>query len=364
MDIFQISHTAANMAMVMGMGKGNRYTSLEVRRLWLACYHICSSASMALRIPNIMRWTRHIDECLDALSVSDQVLCAQVRLQYILEECEAQLSSTPSVTAVNVTHRVAKRQLAEWASVAHIWNGTSIPSLPEDGRTSINISKSEFTESLTAAHVLLDTFLSLDMSLIRALPTSYSVQITHTAIVLVKLHFASRGFRDHGDLDLKADDYLGRLVKKFSGWGALWPAQKLSYTLRRLHRMLRQCGNQGFASELSWLNVWTLAEPSRGNFAGQVGGTTNHSGTVREELPISQGLDSTVRATLSAFDEELLAWSMSGTGQCNVIEDLAQTALPSASLDASQLIDWFGTDLDTSTFDFDGNLQSMIQIFD
>lgn len=42
MDVFQISHTAANMAMVMDMGKGNRYTSLEVRRLWLACYYICS----------------------------------------------------------------------------------------------------------------------------------------------------------------------------------------------------------------------------------------------------------------------------------------------------------------------------------
>jgi hypothetical protein len=42
MDVFQISHAAANMAMVMGMGKGNQWTSLEVRRLWLACYYICS----------------------------------------------------------------------------------------------------------------------------------------------------------------------------------------------------------------------------------------------------------------------------------------------------------------------------------
>jgi len=42
MDVLQVSHTAANMAMVMGMGKGNPYTSLEVRRLWLACYYICS----------------------------------------------------------------------------------------------------------------------------------------------------------------------------------------------------------------------------------------------------------------------------------------------------------------------------------
>ena len=65
-----------------------------------------------------------MDECLDILSVSDQVLCAQVRLQYILEEFEAQVFSASSPTAVNVTHRVAKRQLAEWASVARTWNGT------------------------------------------------------------------------------------------------------------------------------------------------------------------------------------------------------------------------------------------------
>jgi len=240
----------------------------------------------------------------------------------------------------------------------------AITSLPEDGRTSINISRSECTESLTAAHIFLDAFLSLDVSLIRALPTSYFVQLTHTAIVLVKLHFASKGPGNHGDLNLMAEDYLGRLVKKFSGWGTLWPAHKLSHTLRRLHRMLRQCGNQEFASELSWLSVWILAESLSDDSAGRPGGITNHPGTVREAMPSIQNSENSGRATLSAFDEELLAWSMSGTGQCNITQDLAQTALPSASLDASQLIDWFGTDLNTSTFDFDGNLQSMIQLFD
>lgn len=57
------------------------------------------------------------------LSVSDQVLCAHVRLQHILEEFESQLSSASGPTAVNVAHRVAKRQLAEWAIVVPIWNG-------------------------------------------------------------------------------------------------------------------------------------------------------------------------------------------------------------------------------------------------
>jgi hypothetical protein len=78
---------------------------------------------MALQTPNIMRWTRYMDECLEVLSTSDTVLCAHVRLQHILEEFEAQLSAASSPTAVKVTCRVAKRQLAEWASALNIWSG-------------------------------------------------------------------------------------------------------------------------------------------------------------------------------------------------------------------------------------------------
>jgi hypothetical protein len=40
MDVFQLSNAAANLAMVMGMGKHPR--NVEARRLWLACYYICS----------------------------------------------------------------------------------------------------------------------------------------------------------------------------------------------------------------------------------------------------------------------------------------------------------------------------------
>jgi hypothetical protein len=65
-----------------------------------------------------------MDECLEALSISDKILCAHVRMQHILEEFETQLASASSRTAVEVTHRVAKRQLAEWASMQDIWDGT------------------------------------------------------------------------------------------------------------------------------------------------------------------------------------------------------------------------------------------------
>lgn len=124
--------------------------------------------------------------------------------------------------------------------------------------------------------------------------------------------------------------------------------------------MLRQCGNRGSASELSWLSVWTLADLSNDDSAGRVGAITNHSGSAGERGFVSEDLANSETATLSTFDEELLAWSQSGTDQCNTTQNTAHDVLPSASLDANQLIDWFGTDLNTSTFDFDGNLQYMI----
>lgn len=68
-----------------------------------------------------------MDECLEVLSISDQVLCTHVRLQHILEEFETQLSSASGPTAIEITHRVARRQLAEWSSGLNIWNGICQP---------------------------------------------------------------------------------------------------------------------------------------------------------------------------------------------------------------------------------------------
>jgi hypothetical protein len=231
---------------------------------------------------------------------------------------------------------------------------------PHEGSVTIGIiSASKFTECLSAAHTSLDGFLSLDISLIRVLPTAYFVRITHTAILLMKLHFATTGPRNHENLNIKVDDYLEQLVKKFSGWGTLWPAQKLAHTFQRLLEMLRQRGNDGLASGLAWLDSWTLEEPPIVEFIGGTSTVTDH-----RRPGLLEGLESAGGATLSSLDEELLAWSQAGAIQSNVMQNTAHNALPSASLDATQLVDWFGTDLNTSTFDFDGNLQSMIQFFD
>lgn len=168
LETFQMSHAAANMAMEMGLKSRLRnwswnrslpiqpdhlrgapseyqFSTLGVRRTWLACYYICSkyltdicrynyiliwsSASLALQTPNLLPWNRQMDECLEVLSMSpaalasDKVLCAHVSLQHVLEEFETQLSSSSGLTAAEITHRVAKRQLAEWTTTLHVWNG-------------------------------------------------------------------------------------------------------------------------------------------------------------------------------------------------------------------------------------------------
>lgn len=236
-----------------------------------------------------------------------------------------------------------------------------------NGENAVIISSSEIFGCLTATHSLLDSFLSLDISLIRTLPTSYFVQLTDAALVLVKLHFAVTPLLNDADSaqklsDIKADAYLERLLTRFRGWGALWPAKRLVDTLKRLRDLLPQRGGQELASEMAWLNAWTLEDSSRLESLEQT--------EIVPELPgnsdiatIPQGLEIGERATLSTLDEDALSLCVSSTEQINNLQTITQPALPSASLDATELVDWFGTDLNASTFDFDGNLQSMIQFF-
>ncbi|KAI4764553.1 hypothetical protein E4T51_02458 [Aureobasidium sp. EXF-12344] len=432
LDALQSSYAAANMAKEMGLESRLRswswnkslpiqsdrlrgatseyqFSTLEVRRIWLACYYISSkymscisrddftltwsSASLATQTRSLVSWSRQMDECLEVLSTSpaalasDKMLCAYVRLQHVLEEFEAQLPPGLGPKAVGIAHRAAKRQLAEWATSLHIWNDSlrssqqfvtlyihelvmttdpSADNTPGDGGNAVTISQSELSDCLTSAHNSLDSFLTLDMPLIRTLPTSYFVQVTHTALILVKLHFAAARLSDHADaaqkiLVIGADAYLGRLLAKCRGWGTLWPAQKLVETLRRLRELLQRCSDQTLASKLAWLNAWTLERVSDSDVIGQTNRTPIQSGYGGEAAVVSQCPEIVERTTLSTSDEDMLAWCVSSTDQINSMQDVPHPTLPSASLDASQLIDWFGTDLNTSTFDFDGNLQSMIQ---
>ncbi|THW38051.1 hypothetical protein D6D21_07979 [Aureobasidium pullulans] len=400
--VFRSSNAAANMAISIGLGdilkeyswsgfmpmqsssvrspaSDDQIATLEIRRVWLACYYVCSHTSMAMQTPGIIRWTRQMEECLEVLEIhpaspaSDKILCSHIRLQHILEDVEGQLRSTVlGPTAMEVTFRAARRQIAHWTSSVGIWDEPLELShqfatlyLHEmamcAGSTSIN--QAQFNDCTIAAHNLLDTFLSFDIPLIRTLPAVYSVQLIHATIVLVKLHFAAARLTNPADTVLKTqsiriDDYLARLMQKFSGWRTLWSMQRLANKLRELKEMVRHCDNNAMPSELAWLNVWTLEEAPLD--------TNPHDTTLAEQQQDPEQAHSTEigeTAILSVPNGDDLIWQSLNTN-ANVSQYDLNNTLPSASLDIAQLNDWFGTDLNTSTFDFDGNLQSMIQFFD
>ncbi|THX19127.1 hypothetical protein D6D17_01568 [Aureobasidium pullulans] len=353
-----------------GPARDDQIATLEIRRVWLACYYVCSHTSMAMQTSNIMRWTRQMEECLEVLEshpaslASDKILCSHVRLQHILEEVDGQLrSSILGPTAMEVAFRAFKRQLTDWASSISMWNEPL--KLPHQFATlylhemamcagSTSINQAQFNDCTIAAHNLLDTFLSFDIPLIRTLPTVYSVQLMHATIVLVKLHFAATRLTDPADTVIKTqniriDHYLARLFQKVSGWGTLWPFRKLAEKIRALREMVQECDNEDMSAELAWLDAWTLEEaPVAAQRQQQIFEPFTEIGEI---------------ATLPIPDDNELAWQSINTNAEISRYDFNNT-LPSASLDISQLNDWFGTDLNTSTFDFDGNLQAMIQFFD
>ena len=226
------------------------------------------------------------------------------------------------------------------------------------------INQAQFLDCTTAAHHLLDTFLSFDIPLIRTLPTVYSVQLIHATIVLVKLHFAAARLTNPADALLKTqsiqiDHYLARLMQKFSGWGTLWPFCKLANKLRELKEMVRHCDNNAMPSELAWLNIWTLKEATL-----DISSYDTASAEQQQTFEQAHSTEIGGTAILPAPNGDDLVWQSLNTNVADISQHDFNNTLPSASLDIAQLNDWFGTDLNTSTFDFDGNLQAMTQFFD
>jgi hypothetical protein len=251
-----------------------------------------------------------------------------------------------------------------------------------------NIDPAGFADCVAAAHALLDVFLSLDMSVIRALPTLYFVRLTYTVVVLVKLHFAAARLPNPQDaaqkiLSLKVDEYLGRMLQKFSGWGTLWPAHRLTKGLRSIRDSFRQCNiSQVVASEVSWLDTWTFKRSLIDEFDGPVGAPAEQA----IDMGFSGGTQSIEESRHKTFEFQPLKDAegipaLQPTGQMLPtpgsedrpwdlgvsILSAMHDELPSMDIgdplpwDATQFDDWLDTSMNTSTFDFDGDLQSLIQ---
>ncbi|KAE8152199.1 hypothetical protein BDV25DRAFT_128204 [Aspergillus avenaceus] len=324
MDIYQISHTAANMALIMRLGESLSVNPVEAsiisregqprsthadclaaRRIWLGCHYICSNTAMSLQAPNVMRWTHCMDKCLKILETSPEALpsdiqlCHQVRLQHITEETSMQhtlkdtLASARARTSRVQESQAFSHQLINWRNSipgGH-WNGSlelsyhfSILYLQEvafsaasrnanrmaatavdaQGPFMITIPYHAFLKCVEAVDNIFRVFTSMDMTTIRAMPAMHLVRMIYSVLVMVKLHFAAGGSPNKDSQlqvdQLEASQRLDCMIQLFAGWGPLWPATKLTTVFRKIRLWFEN--ETLMQQEGSWLNVWRL-DPNR-----------------------------------------------------------------------------------------------------
>jgi hypothetical protein len=103
--------------------------SLEARRLFIVCYYMSVNMAMVLRRPILLRWSKYLDDCLEALVNSPQALPGDAdvvyhaKLAHFIEklvvrfkmhdpsECETMLMSDRSVVESLVDFRAELEQL-------------------------------------------------------------------------------------------------------------------------------------------------------------------------------------------------------------------------------------------------------------
>lgn len=239
-------------------------SSIESRRAFLACYNICSTVSMSLRRPNMLRVSSYVRECLEYIErspdavPSDRTLAAWVKLimiaeeigngfayddpggiaavselrtQIMLKDFEKRLSKwytdvpevdmNESLTMMYYTIRIYLHEVALHVEHSpedfkapyqmgpiHSWDGDEIPTQVLAGCVA---------ECITSAHQLLNTFLGLDAERARALPVFSYVRISYAAFVLAKLCLSAAhpGARIGQVLDrssLKVESFMDRAI--------------------------------------------------------------------------------------------------------------------------------------------------------
>ena len=301
LKFYQLVHTAAIMAIDIGLGRqpvpgparknnsgsdGNilnqnwqthpfrrhplpDVTSIESRRTWLACFFMTSNAAIALRRPNMVRWTPFMAESVEILETSpdaapsDRYLCHLVwthrltediaaqfnledpsvitdvnepRTQHVLRALERDMdryhASLPEDLARRPTLRMSFNMVSLWLHEVVLHNKTAADQLRPPFNTDTfkggivalaplsAAQVSAVSACIASADALFTTFLSLDVATIRCLPAYNYVRVAYSLVILLKMYFsASNPASELGrvvDKDsLKVEYYLSALQDKF-----------------------------------------------------------------------------------------------------------------------------------------------------
>lgn len=246
---------------------------------------------MSLRRPLLVRWSPYADECIDILKSapdalpSDRWLCHIVQAQHIAESIGTVFAMDDpakelKLVDTDVQHHLKglEQELERWhkegeeymqnpimkhtKAIINLYmheiamhnehniddfrppyHSTPIEGPPDpESVTPIHIAS--LTKCLHAAHAAFDAFLSMDISLLRSLPTHFFVRNSYAAVALIKLYTAIAAKESKiGAIfqpeELRVDVYLDRLI------GTLTKAAeggmcKVAYKFSRIFQMLRR----------------------------------------------------------------------------------------------------------------------------
>jgi hypothetical protein len=244
--------------------------TIEARRAWLGCFYLCSSASMVLRRPNLVRWTNYMNECLEMLgshpdaAPTDKLLCQHVKIQRICEDIGSQFLMDDSTANISITDpkvtyalNVFENDLKTWKQNVpaecrgpgleffehvtslylheialhfnHNVEDFKLPFTEESLKASHNL-----TDKLTqhqmdaleacvhASHGILDTMLAYDYHVFRTLPMLiFFVRCCYAIVILIKMHVAINGPGSEVGKIMKAEDlrveyYMDALMRLFT----------------------------------------------------------------------------------------------------------------------------------------------------
>lgn len=240
--------------------------SMESRRTFLSCYMICSGVSLSLRRPNMLRVSSYIRECIDLLDQSpdalptDRMLAHWARLSVIADEistafCYDDPGGEASITEIRTQLMLKdfEDKLARWydalppeinGSLIIMYHSVRlylheialhVDHSPEDfkapyqmgGVQPLRAKDNEeppthvlatcIADCISSSHALLDAFIGMEPSSLRALPVSAYVRVSFAAFVLAKLslsaiHPSSRIGKILDRSTLKAESYMDRAV--------------------------------------------------------------------------------------------------------------------------------------------------------
>ena len=214
-------------------------TTLESRRTLLACYLQCASVSLSLRLPNALRFTSYMGECLDVLETSpdaaptDKRFIAWIRIQRIIEDCVNAFGlddpeSTVSLEDIRIQNMLKgfEKQMEEFRrtiqpgvmnaflDVNYHVNNIFMHEIclhpdhdPEDFRPPFYVATA-FTSQIpakrhpayvnavmqcvTSAQAIITRFLEMPLEIVRALPALIYVRTIYSCVVLIKLEVSAR----------------------------------------------------------------------------------------------------------------------------------------------------------------------------